>query len=225
LVRNEKDEIGLVTRLTGFITAVIAFVPLSLSPTLPPATLPFLYIQNYTMEGLTMTRKPKFAFRVALTFGFVMAIALVINANHRATSSTNNYDSATTSRQDPKPFDQKQALADLKKQIAGKENQPSSEVFKNMQMLKTVPAGRLLAIMEIGYSKSLGVDCTHCHTPGEWEKEDKPTKQITREMAKMSLTITNDLLKNIKNLKGPNAVINCTTCHRGQVKPALNMPN
>jgi len=154
-----------------------------------------------------------------------MAIALAIQASRLTTLPANNDYSAVAALQDPKPFDQKQALADLKKQIAGKENQPSSEVFKNTQMLKTVPAGRLLAIMEIGYSKSLGVDCTHCHTPGEWEKEDKPTKQITREMAKMSLTITNDLLKNIKNLKGPNPVINCTTCHRGQVKPALNMPN
>jgi hypothetical protein len=77
--------------------------------------------------------------------------------------------------------------------------------------------------MQIGYSKSLGVDCTHCHVAGQWEKEDKPTKQITRDMSEMAKTI-NTKLKEIKNLKNPNPVVNCTTCHRGQVKPALNLP-
>ena len=77
--------------------------------------------------------------------------------------------------------------------------------------------------MEIGYSKSLGVNCTHCHVVDQWEKEDKPQKQITREMAAMSRTINNDLLKKIKNLKSENPIVNCTTCHRGQAKPALNI--
>jgi hypothetical protein len=43
-------------------------------------------------------------------------------------------------------------------------------------------------------------------------------------MSKMVATINNDLLESIPNLKGPNAIVNCTTCHRGQVKPALNLP-
>ena len=77
--------------------------------------------------------------------------------------------------------------------------------------------------MNIGYGKSLGVSCTHCHIAGEWEKEDKTQKQTARDMSKMAATINNDLLKNIPNLKGPNAIVNCTTCHRGQVKPALNL--
>ena len=122
------------------------------------------------------------------------------------------------------PFDQSQKLDDLKKQIAGKENQQAEQVFKNIQMLKGVAAARLLRIMELGYSRSLGVNCTHCHVVDQWDKDDKPTKPITREMAKMVLTINNDLLKNIKNLKGPNPIVNCTTCHRGQTKPALNLP-
>jgi len=91
-------------------------------------------------------------------------------------------------------------------------------------MLKAVPAGRLLKIMELGYSKSLGVNCAHCHVVDQWDKDDKPTKQITREMIKMAAAINNDYLKNIKNLKSPNPIVNCTTCHRGQTKPALNMP-
>jgi len=115
-------------------------------------------------------------------------------------------------------------VAEVRKSIAGKETLPASQVFKNIKMLSDVPAGRLLAIMNIGYGKSLGVSCTHCHVAGEWEKEDKTQKQTARDMSKMAATINNDLLKNIPNLKGPDAIINCTTCHRGQVKPALNLP-
>jgi hypothetical protein len=121
-------------------------------------------------------------------------------------------------------FDQNQKLADLAKRIAGQETKPASEVFKNIQLLKAMPAGRLLKVMELGYSKSLGVNCAHCHVVDQWEKDDKPTKQITREMIKMAGTINNDYLKSIKNLKSASPIINCTTCHRGQLKPALNLP-
>lgn len=121
-------------------------------------------------------------------------------------------------------FNQADAIAKLKEQIKGRENEPADQVFKNIQMLKTVPAGRLLAIMEMGYARSLGVNCTHCHVPDKWESEEKPTKQIARDMAAMVRTINVEMLKNIKNLKSENPIVNCTTCHRGQVKPALNLP-
>jgi hypothetical protein len=128
------------------------------------------------------------------------------------------------SRLQDKPWDQAAALADLSRKIAGQETKPAAEVFKNIQILKSMPAGRLLRIMELGYARSLGVTCLHCHVAGEWDKDEKPTKQIARDMINMANTINSDLLKNIKNLKGPNSVVNCTTCHRGQVKPALNLP-
>jgi hypothetical protein len=115
------------------------------------------------------------------------------------------------------------SVATVSKQIAGKEDQPAEAVFKNLKVLNKVPAGRLLLIMQVGYSKSLGVTCAHCHVPGEWEKDDKEPKQITRDMAAMSKTINLDLLKNIDGLKDRTAIINCTTCHRGQLKPALNL--
>jgi hypothetical protein len=92
-------------------------------------------------------------------------------------------------------------------------------------MLKGMPAGRLLRVMEMGYARSLGVNCTHCHVAGQWEKEDKPAKQIARDMATMVANINNEQLKKIKNLKSADPVINCTTCHRGQTKPALNLPD
>jgi hypothetical protein len=114
-------------------------------------------------------------------------------------------------------------LADLSKQIAGREDQPAETVFKNIKILTGVPAGNLLKIMQIGYSRSLGVSCAHCHVPDQWEKDDKTAKQIARDMSKMSHTIIFDLLRNIDGLKDRTPLVNCTTCHRGQVKPALDL--
>ena len=111
-------------------------------------------------------------------------------------------------------------LADLRQRIAGKENLPASEVFKNIQVLKDAPAGRLLAIMRVAYAASLGVECSHCHVPGEWEKDDKAPKATARQMWAF-MRETNQKLAAIKQGAG----INCTTCHRGQVKPALNLPS
>jgi hypothetical protein len=126
--------------------------------------------------------------------------------------------------QDAKPFDQAQKLAELRKKIAGQENKPAEEVFKNIQILKGMPVERLLKVMEVGYSRSLGVNCTHCHIVDQWEKDDKPTKQVARDMILMTRAINTDYLKKIKNLKSESPAVNCTTCHRGQTKPALNLP-
>ena len=123
-------------------------------------------------------------------------------------------------------FDRDAAITAIKEQIKGHENEPASSVFKNIQtpFIKSLPAGRLPAVMEIAYSRSLGVDCTHCHVPGKWDSDEKPGKQVARDMAAMMAKINTELLKGIKNLKSPNPTINCTTCHRGQVRPALNLP-
>jgi hypothetical protein len=126
--------------------------------------------------------------------------------------------------QTPDSFNQEQALAQLNAQISDRKNQPVEQVFKNIQILKGMPAGRLLRVMEGGFSKSLGVDCTHCHVAGQWEKEDKPTKQIARDMWAMMGSINTEQLKKIRNLRSASPGVNCTTCHRGQVKPALNLP-
>lgn len=172
-----------------------------------------------------MRNRNVFTFRVVALLCFALGILGVkfMNPNARALAQSNTETKPAT--QDAKPFDQEQALAALRKSIAGKENMPASEVFKNILMLKQMPAGRLLKVMELGYSRSLGVNCTHCHVPDQWEKDDKPTKPIAREMMTMVGAINNDYLKKIKNLKSENPIVNCTTCHRGQVKPELNLPD
>lgn len=125
----------------------------------------------------------------------------------------------------PSSFDQTAALAKLREQIKGHEQEPSTAVFKNIQtpFIKSIPAARVLAVMEIAYSRSLGVTCTHCHIPDKWESDEKPQKQIARDMGAMMAKINGDLLPTIKNLKSERPTVNCTTCHRGDTKPALNL--
>ena len=138
--------------------------------------------------------------------------------------STSTAAAALAPARDSVTLERERYVAEVRRAIAGKEALPASQVFKNVKTMGDFPAGRLLAVMNIGYGKSLGVSCTHCHVAGEWDREDKPQKQIARDMSAMAARINNELLKPIANLKGPNAVVNCTTCHRGQVKPALNLP-
>lgn len=107
--------------------------------------------------------------------------------------------------------------------ISGRENQRADSVFRNLRRMGGMPAGRLLAVMRDGYSSSLGVDCTHCHVPGDYASEENDRKQIARDMMAMVGRINTELLPAVPNLRGPQAIVNCSTCHRGQVKPALNV--
>ncbi|HTM57639.1 MAG TPA: c-type cytochrome [Candidatus Udaeobacter sp.] len=111
--------------------------------------------------------------------------------------------------------------------IAGRENAPAESVFKNIKVMKTVPAGRLVRIMNLGFGHSLGVSCRFCHIPDHWADDDKNPKLVTREMMVMVDSINTVLLPRVAHLHHPPdrppPTVNCTTCHRGSKRPALNM--
>ena len=107
--------------------------------------------------------------------------------------------------------------------IAGKESVAAESVFKNIKVMKGVPAGRLVRAMNMGFGRGLGVGCLHCHTREGWDDEGRKEKQVTRDMMAMTRRINDSLLTAIPNLDSEKPTINCTTCHRGQVKPALNL--
>jgi hypothetical protein len=122
----------------------------------------------------------------------------------------------------PQQPDRNRAAMAIEESIKGKENMPAEEVFKNIQVFKGRPAIQVLRIMEYGFSPALGVRCNHCHEPGKWDSDAKEQKQVAREMSKMS-TALNEQLKKITGKD--DAAVNCTTCHRGDTKPALNLPS
>lgn len=111
----------------------------------------------------------------------------------------------------------KKNIAELETRIAGHENEPSENVFKNIQSMKGIPAGRLLKIMEHGFSKSLGVGCGHCHNPKAWESDEKDKKEIARKMWKF----TGEIKKELSAITNKKAIVNCNTCHRGATEPAF----
>lgn len=117
--------------------------------------------------------------------------------------------------------DREKHMSAVLESIKGRENLPADSVFKNIQSMKGVPAGRLIRIMDVAYAQSLGVSCGHCHNTSKWDSDEKKAKQITREMGKMVRKINTELLTGIQGLTNP--AINCTTCHRGQTKPSLSL--
>lgn len=104
--------------------------------------------------------------------------------------------------------------------IAGRENLPAESVFKNIKVMKGIPAGRLVNIMNMGFGRSLGVSCGFCHVPGKWDLEDKKEKDTARLMFTMVGTINRDYMAKVPNDSGPPPVVNCFTCHRGMAQPA-----
>jgi len=111
------------------------------------------------------------------------------------------------------------ASATILRSIAGRENQPAESVFKNIKILKGVPAGRLVNIMNMGFGRSLGVSCGFCHVPGKWDLDDKEEKNTARLMFAMVQTINRDYMAKVPNDRGAPPVVNCFTCHRGNAHP------
>src|SRR5690242_5454790 len=105
------------------------------------------------------------------------------------------------------------ALADVKKIIAGREDDLAENVFKNIEILKGKKASRLPGMMQ-ALTSLLGVNCTYCHVKDKWDSEEKPAKQTTRKMFKMIGGINKDYFD------GKNAV-SCWTCHRGSPHPPI----
>jgi len=108
--------------------------------------------------------------------------------------------------------------------IEGREQEPAGEVFDDVEAFANVPAERLLQIMDLGFGRSLGVSCTHCHTPDDWAASDSTAKRVARQMVAMSKRINEELLPAVEGLRSERPVVNCTTCHRGEPKPALSLP-
>jgi photosynthetic reaction center cytochrome c subunit len=90
------------------------------------------------------------------------------------------------------------------------QQQTAEQVFRNIQVLKGIPAAQLQQVMAL-FTGALGVRCSHCHT-NAFDKDDKPAKQTARRMVRMMLEL------NRANFSDQPAVT-CATCHRGQLKP------
>jgi photosynthetic reaction center cytochrome c subunit len=92
-------------------------------------------------------------------------------------------------------------------------SKPAELVYKNIQVLKGVPADQLIPAMQF-ITASLGVQCDFCHLEKAFEKDEKETKQKARKMMRMMFAINKD------NFDGQREVT-CYACHRGAHKPVV----
>src|ERR1022692_3945983 len=92
----------------------------------------------------------------------------------------------------------------------------AEEQFKNIQVLKGIPADQLIPAMQF-ITASLGVECQFCHVEGAFEKDDKKPKQTARKMMEMMFAINRD------NFEGHREVT-CYSCHRGSTGPIGTPP-
>ena len=87
--------------------------------------------------------------------------------------------------------------------------------FKNIEVLKDIPADELIPTMQF-IAGALGVDCEFCHVQHAMDKDDKKEKKIARKMMEMELTLNAD------HFEG-HIEVTCFTCHRGSPHP-INIP-
>lgn len=85
----------------------------------------------------------------------------------------------------------------------------AGEQFKNIQVLKDIPAYQLTSTMDF-ISASLGVGCDFCHVE-EKDKDDKQNKLMARKM----MLMTNEINKG--HFDRPQ--VTCFTCHHGANDP------
>lgn len=149
---------------------------------------------------------------------FVFGIFAIVFATCQ---STRNQVKASSSKQDSLTADRQKWLAQVRNSIKGKEQQPVDSVFSNLTVLSGFPAENLLFAME-AWSKGLGVSCGHCHNTSNFSFDTNPKKKIAREMVIMG----NMISSNLKKIDGLSTrpIVNCITCHRGELKPAFRMP-
>lgn len=103
--------------------------------------------------------------------------------------------------------------------------------MKNLQVLpKDMPQPQVVAIMR-GFNAALGVECGHCHIwtkPGDptnnMAADTKPTKDVSREMMRMTTDLNGRLATAIKKPADQIARVECATCHRGAAIPVTPPP-
>ena len=96
---------------------------------------------------------------------------------------------------------------------AGVWAQDAPPSYKNLEILKGMPAERIPMVMNV-FNRVLGVQCTHCHVEGAMENGEKPQFATTRQMFRMRNWIASEQKVNVT----------CWSCHHGSPKPFTAPP-
>ncbi len=96
------------------------------------------------------------------------------------------------------------------------EGKTAEQVFKNIQVLKGIPADQITPTMRV-IARDLGVTCNYCHDEEDRAKDGLEPKDTARKMIVMMRDINN------ASFAGRTEVT-CMTCHNGHSDP-VNLPN
>jgi hypothetical protein len=119
----------------------------------------------------------------------------------------------------------RRAMVDsILRRIAGHEQEPAGQVFKNVQVLKDLPAGEFLRGMDTNYGRGLGWTCGNCHVIGQFDADTRKNKRIARQMQEMTIYLNTQQLTKVKELDATYDKVTCVTCHRGSNQPKGTMP-
>jgi photosynthetic reaction center cytochrome c subunit len=101
---------------------------------------------------------------------------------------------------------------------ANEKGKTAGEFYKNVKVLKDLPAAEIHPAMEY-ITTALGVGCGYCHVPGKFDSDDRHIKNVARSMIKMTIALNATVFDGKRELT-------CYTCHRGQAKgaPTLVFP-
>jgi hypothetical protein len=140
-------------------------------------------------RGSTMKRSPGFVLGVGLVFGMAVPRPAV-TAQHAPASQASGSNPAVA--------------------------KTAGDTFKNLQVLgdlKGAPTTELVDTMQV-IAGSLSVSCSYCHVAesGPFDVDAKKTKQIARDMIRMTRAIN-------QNNFGGRLVVTCNTCHQGSPHP------
>jgi len=111
-------------------------------------------------------------------------------------------------------------VATVMKSIAGREQEPAEQVFKNVQVLKGITAEQLVHKMDKEYGEALSWNCTNCHRfapQGNFASDTSMDKKRARFMQQMVNDINDVELPKLYKRDPPT--VTCATCHRGYNEP------
>jgi photosynthetic reaction center cytochrome c subunit len=149
---------------------------------------------------------------VALAFLAVMTLqrpnADIRQIGYRGTGAMDISSPAATAA----AFAINQAPAILPQNSAGP---AAGTIYKNVQVLKDVPAGafaRIMVSMTQWVAPKQG--CGYCHVSGNFASDAKYTKRVARRMIQMTIYTNTVWKSHVKNVG-----VTCYTCHRGNNNP------
>src|SRR5574341_619618 len=99
--------------------------------------------------------------------------------------------------------------------------------LKNVQALPEGTTVKQLVETMRGFTRALGVRCTHCHVGTEGQPletmdfaaDTKAAKKTARQMIRMLQAINGEYLARLDERAEPSVTVACATCHRGITRP------